>query len=125
MTGGSDPEREGHGFAAEAAALVERLRADLRERLAGMDRDMERMMAASLDSNADDEHDPEGQTIAYERAQLASLTAGLREHLAELDDAAARIAEGTYGRCAVCGEPIAAGRLEARPAARTCVVHAR
>ncbi|KRE61416.1 hypothetical protein ASG78_13490 [Nostocoides sp. Soil756] len=90
-----------------------------------MDRDMERMMAASLDSNADDEHDPEGQTIAYERAQLASLTAGLREHLAELDDAAARIAEGTYGRCAVCGEPIAAGRLEARPAARTCVVHAR
>nr|WP_245862630.1 TraR/DksA C4-type zinc finger protein [Phycicoccus duodecadis] len=97
----------------------------MRERLAGMDRDMERMVAASVDSNADDEHDPEGQTIAYERAQLASLTAGLREHLAELDAAASRIADGTYGRCEVCGEPIAAGRLEARPAARTCVAHAR
>jgi RNA polymerase-binding transcription factor DksA len=118
-----DPERA--GTVTGAAALVARQRADLRERLAGMDRDMERMVAASVDSNADDEHDPEGQTIAYERAQLASLTGALRQHLVELDAAAARIADGTYGRCAVCGEPIAAARLEARPAARTCVAHAR
>ena len=45
--------------------------------------------------------------------------------LREIDATLARIADGTYGRCEVCGEPIAAGRLEARPAARTCVAHAR
>ena len=85
---------------------------------------MDRLVAASRDSNADDEHDPEGQTIAYERSQLAALTGGARERLAELDAALDRVAAGTYGRCTVCGETIAAGRLEARPTARTCLAHA-
>ena len=31
------------------------------------------MVAASRDSNADDEHDPEGATIAFERAQLRAI----------------------------------------------------
>ncbi|QKE86015.1 TraR/DksA family transcriptional regulator [Arthrobacter sp. NEB 688] len=89
-----------------------------------MEADMERLVAASQDSNADDEHDPEGQTIAYERSQLGALTDGQRTHLAELDAALARVAAGTYGVCEVCGEPVPAGRLEARPTARTCVRHA-
>ncbi|WP_372447485.1 TraR/DksA family transcriptional regulator [Phycicoccus mangrovi] len=109
------------------ATPAERLlaeRADLLERLAGMEADMDRLVEASQDSNADDEHDPEGQTIAYERSQLAALTDGQREHLAELDAALRRVDDGTYGVCSVCGEPIPAGRLEARPTARTCVRHA-
>ncbi|MBD3782743.1 MAG: TraR/DksA C4-type zinc finger protein [Micrococcales bacterium] len=89
-----------------------------------MEDDMARLVAASVDSNADDEHDPEGQTIAYERSQLAALTAGLRAHLGELDAALVRVEEGRYGLCTVCGEPIPDGRLEARPTARTCVRHA-
>ena len=89
-----------------------------------MTADMDRLVEASRDSNADDEHDPEGQTIAYERSQLAALTEGLRARLAELDAAAARVEGGTYGGCEVCGEPIPAGRLEARPTARTCLAHA-
>ena len=32
-----------------------------------------------------------------------------------------RVADGTYGVCASCGDPIAPGRLEARPTARTCI----
>ena len=42
-------------------------------RMRAMTADMEALVAASQDSNADDEHDPEGPTIAYERSQLASL----------------------------------------------------
>ncbi|GMA88531.1 hypothetical protein GCM10025868_37810 [Angustibacter aerolatus] len=38
-----------------------------------------------------------------------------------LEAAAARVAEGGYGVCEVCGAPIPAGRLEARPTATTCV----
>ncbi len=107
-----------------AAARIADERAELLGRVAAMERDMVGMVDASRDSNADDEHDPEGQTIAYERSQLASLTARAREHLAELDRAAERVADGSYGRCEVCGRPIGEGRLEARPGASTCIEHA-
>ncbi|MCW2867051.1 MAG: TraR/DksA family transcriptional regulator, partial [Marmoricola sp.] len=79
---------------------------------------------ASRDTNADDEHDPEGQTIAFERSQTGALVRQAERHLAEVDAAVDRVAAGTWGRCEVCGEPIAPARLEARPTARTCVAHA-
>jgi RNA polymerase-binding transcription factor DksA len=69
----------------------------------------------------DDEHDPEGATIAFERAQVAALLRDARTLLADLDRALARLADGTYGTCVACGEPIAPARLEARPATPTCV----
>ena len=34
-----------------------------------------------------------------------------------------RIEEGTYGTCEVCATPIETERLEANPAARTCIAH--
>jgi DnaK suppressor protein len=78
-------------------------------------------VAASLNSNADDEHDPEGATIAFERSQVETLARRLRQHLADLDAADGRLAEGRYGTCERCGALIPEERLEARPAARTCV----
>jgi DnaK suppressor protein len=73
------------------------------------------------DPATDDEHDPEGATIAFERAQVSALLAAAREHLADLDRAAARLTAGAYGRCERCGNPIAAERLAALPAAATCI----
>ena len=35
-----------------------------------------------------------------------------------------RLADGTYGKCEVCGKPIGAARLEAMPAARLCIADA-
>jgi DnaK suppressor protein len=78
-------------------------------------------VAASLNSNADDEHDPEGATIAFERSQVETMARRLRQHLADVDAAERRLAEGHYGVCERCGGPIPAERLEARPATRTCV----
>jgi RNA polymerase-binding transcription factor DksA len=78
-------------------------------------------VAASADSNADDEHDPEGSTIAFERSQVGALINQARRHLAELDAAEERLRAGSYGCCESCGRPIPAARLEARPVARTCV----
>ena len=69
----------------------------------------------------DDEHDPEGATIAFERAQLAGLLEAAQDHLGDLDEALGRLREGRYGTCENCGRPIGAGRLAARPAARTCI----
>ena len=99
-------------------------RATLLARIDELTADMDAMVEASRDSNADDEHDPEGQTIAFERSQLAAVTAQIREHLSEIDAALERVADGTYGVCEVGGEPIPVARLEARPTARTCVQHA-
>ncbi len=95
------------------------------QRLAALIRDFDEVVAAQQSSNADDEHDPEGSTIAFERSQLGTLVEQTRTQLAEVESAQQRLAEGTYGRCEVCGGPIAPGRLEARPTARRCIDCAR
>ncbi len=79
------------------------------------------IVEASRDSNADDEHDPEGSTIAFERSQVAALLRQADTRLAEVDAALQRLADGSYGRCKRCGRPIEPERLEARPTARTHV----
>ncbi|MBR7744577.1 TraR/DksA C4-type zinc finger protein [Phycicoccus sp. BSK3Z-2] len=85
---------------------------------------MARLVESSRGDNADDEHDPEGQTIAFERSQLAAVTAETQERLAEVRAAVRRVVDGGYGTCEVCGRSIPDGRLEARPTATTCVEHA-
>jgi DnaK suppressor protein len=91
------------------------------DRLADLTGDYAGIVEASRDSNADDEHDPEGSTIAFERSQVGSLVTDARARLAEIAAAEGRLDAGVYGVCAVCGDPIASARLEARPTARTCV----
>ncbi|GGU33742.1 TraR/DksA family transcriptional regulator [Nocardioides albus] len=90
-------------------------------RLADLTEDFDAVVAASRDTNADDEHDPEGATIAFERSQVDALVRQARQHLAEIDLALERVDSGTYGTCEDCGRPIGDGRLEARPVARTCI----
>lgn len=91
------------------------------QRLAELRGDYRGFVEASKDTNADDEHDPEGATIAFERSQVGALVQQAEQHLAEIDAALERLADGTYGVCLVCGRPIPAERLEVRPTATTCV----
>ncbi|MFJ4921502.1 TraR/DksA family transcriptional regulator [Streptomyces sp. NPDC088725] len=79
------------------------------------------VVAASALTGNDDEHDPEGATVAFERAQLRDVLKQARADLEELDRAAQRVAAGEYWVCERCGEPIPAARLTARPTATTCV----
>ena len=113
MTPGPDIE------AARARLLIERAAAQ--RRLAALRSDFDGIVAASTDSNADDEHDPEGTTIAFERSQVAALAKQAETRLAEVEAALTRLDAGTYGVCVRCGTPIPVGRLEARPTAITCV----
>jgi RNA polymerase-binding transcription factor DksA len=96
-------------------------RDQVRRRLAALTGDFDAVVAASLDSNADDEHDPEGHTIAFERSQVTALVAQAESHLREVEAALERLDAGTYGTCERCGRPVPEARLEARPTARTCV----
>lgn len=108
-------------FAEGARSRLEVERAVTRERLEKLTDDYGAIVAASRDSNADDEHDPEGATIAFERSQIGALVRQAQLHIGEVEAALARLESGTYGTCERCGGAIGAGRLEARPVARTCI----
>ncbi|WAB80402.1 TraR/DksA family transcriptional regulator [Microcella daejeonensis] len=114
-------ERAEHGGAealarrrAEAAARVERLRAELGA-----------VRTARGENSDDDEHDPEGATISQLWSQSSGLLDAALRELDELDAALARVASGDYGVCRRCGLAIDPARLDARPAAALCIDCAR
>src|SRR5271165_3680157 len=104
-----------------ARALLEAERQAALDRLAALERDHAGIVDAANSANADDEHDPEGATIAFERQHVAALLAQAREQLSQLDGALQRLDEGRYGQCVRCGQPIGTARLAARPAADICI----
>jgi RNA polymerase-binding transcription factor DksA len=102
-------------------AILDDERRRTAEQVAALDRDLDTIIESSASAPPDDEHDPEGATIGFERAQVASLLHRARNRLLELDRAQERLAAGTYGACGQCGEPIEIERLTAHPTAPTCV----
>ena len=102
-----------------------RLRALLREQLDGtrarvvdLEEELRSIVESSEGANIDDEHDPEGATIAFERAMVITLLETARTHVSELEHALTGEADG---RCSVCGDGIVWERLLAHPTATTCV----
>jgi len=83
--------------------------------------DLESFTNARTDSATDDEHDPEGPTLAFERSQATAILEQTREHLAQIDRAVDRLGEGSFGACASCGDAIPFARLEVRPYSTQCV----
>ena len=78
--------------AAPAAAMTDPLLAERAAALAQIEaltREFDEVVAASQSSNADDEHDPEGATIAFERQQVVALLEQARRRLADVDAALA------------------------------------
>ena len=65
----------------------------------------------------------EGTSMAVDRLAAVSTQEHLLAMLDEVRRARRRVADGTYGICEVCGDPIPEGRLEARPWATRCVAH--
>jgi RNA polymerase-binding transcription factor DksA len=102
-------------------ARLAELRRSASRRVVDLEGDFEAIVDAATDVATDDEHDPEGHTIAWERQQLAALVVDSRRALAEIEAAQQRLDSGRYGRCTNCGRPIAAERLDALPATPTCL----
>ena len=90
-------------------------------RASSLARELDSLAEEQALTSHDDEHDPEGVTIAVQRAQLQGMLEAARRDVADLDRAAERLAGGGYGQCATCGAPIADERLEALPATTTCI----
>lgn len=102
-------------------ALLLAERDETRRQLDALTAEIGRFVDAARDVATDDEHDPEGSTIAYERARTAALLEQARAHVAAVEVALERLDEGSYGRCVSCGKEISAERLEARPVSTTCI----
>ena len=66
----------------------------------------------------------DGTTQAIQQLTDAGSAQRLADTLDQVVRAQAKLADGTYGRCDVCDEPIDPERLEFRPWSPTCVRHA-
>jgi RNA polymerase-binding transcription factor DksA len=96
-------------------------RAATAELIARLDSDIASFHGSRAGSSTDDEHDPEGPTLAFEQSQASAILGQTRVHLAQIDQAIGRLDEGTFGFCATCLRPIPVARLEARPYSTQCV----
>jgi RNA polymerase-binding transcription factor DksA len=97
------------------------------DQIAELEREFTAIVTSASEGSAggDDEHDPEGATVAFERQHIAALVAQAREHLADIDAALRKVDSGIYEICDRCGGPIGEERLAARPASLICVRCAR
>lgn len=111
----SAPEAARIRLGADRAATLSRM-AELERELEGI-----RTSTSEGSSGGDDEHDPEGATVAFERQHVAALLDAAHARLAAISAALHKLDEGSYRICDVCGSPIGAKRLAARPAALTCI----
>ncbi len=111
--------------AADARSLLHELRTAAVRRAASLARGFDDIVDAAADVATDDEHDPEGHTIAWERQQIAALLEETRRALADIDAAEQRLDAGRYGICVTCGLEIAVERLAALPATASCTRCAR
>lgn len=68
-----------------------------------------------------DNHLGDAATITYDREMDYSLEDNSGHVLTAIDEALARIDDGSFGTCARCGKPIAEERLEAMPYATKCI----
>jgi RNA polymerase-binding transcription factor DksA len=95
---------------ADYEALARRLTASV-ERGEAQLRELESSLVGALR-----DHD----TIQEDQDAMRALVESIRIDVRQARRALDRIADGSYGKCRECGEPIAPARLEAMPAAERC-----
>lgn len=93
-------------------AVLEALQNEYGARAEAIRRDLGRRHSADFAEQAQQRQNDE-----VLEALLAEAELGLRQ----VSQARQRLAEGRYGQCLRCGEPIEAGRLKALPAAEHCL----
>jgi DnaK suppressor protein len=89
-----------------------------REELRGQ---LEELGSGSTTGDHYDANFADSSQVTAERGEAEALAAQLGQTLTDVEGALARLDDGTYGQCEVCGKDIAAARLEAVPTARRCI----
>jgi DnaK suppressor protein len=102
----------------DADRLLARREAELEEQLAELTKPPGELGTISFGKRVG-----EGTSMAVDRLAAVSTQEHLLAILDEVRRARQRVADGSYGTCEVCGEPIPEGRLEARPWVTRCIAH--
>ena len=124
MTGIAERPRISPLTSRQLSALRVHLNSDREQTMlliANIRSEMGAFVDARRDTATDDEHDPEGPTLAFERSQASAILDQSMHHVVEIDSALERMDEGTYGLCVSCNGPIKLGRLQVRPQASLCI----
>jgi len=100
----------------EKAEELERVREFIDETSFGAD---ERSL--STDLSIVDQHPADSADVLFQRELQLTALEIIDEESAQVQKALERKAQGLYGICEECGEPIAPERLEARPNATLCI----
>ena len=102
------------------------LRAELDAKEAELRRSIERLTAPSGEGATIGfgKRIGEGTTQAIQQLADASSAQALSSTLDAVLRAKAKLDDGTYGTCDVCGQPIDEDRLEFRPWSTRCIDHA-
>jgi RNA polymerase-binding transcription factor DksA len=86
---------------------------------------LEAIVAAIVEGSelvsTDDEHDPEGATIAYERAQAIALLRQARLDRDALEATRRQLESARRVVCSVCGRDVGLERVAALPTTDRCV----
>lgn len=101
------------------AQVLETLRQSLET-----ERDQLQRQLGELGGVAYDENFADSGQVAAEQGENRAMVNQLGDQLVEVERALAKLDEGTYGTCEVCGREISEARLEAMPATRYCIEHA-
>ena len=125
----SDARPRGTGEAHEVSALdidsVLAIVTVAQERTAHQVASLEATVAAIVEgselTSTDDEHDPEGATIAYERAQATALLRQAREDCDALAITRSHLEERQRPVCTVCHREIDLERVAALPTTTRCI----
>jgi RNA polymerase-binding transcription factor DksA len=105
-------------------ATLADIRTSLEEERGNLLRQMAELGDASDNTLAFDQNFADSSQVTAERAEVEALVGSLRECLADVEHALGKFDAGTFGLCETCGAQIPTARLEARPEARFCILHA-
>lgn len=104
---------------------IQQLRQTLEEELATLQQFIDgEPIVDETELSAIDNHPADAATDLTIVVTELTLNELKEEEIERIQTALTAMDEGTYGQCAVCGENIPFGRLEAIPTALTCVDHA-
>ena len=104
---------------AEVRKELEAEAAGLRQDISAAESEIAARLGDAVGDAGDDSADAGAKT--FQREHELALTQNARELLAQTERALARIADGSYGVCDSCGQPIGKARLQAFPRAVLCV----
>ena len=108
---------------------LKRIKAQLEEERTDLERQLDELQGASFQGSQSDltgevgldEDFADAGTATFDRERDLSIRNNIRDLIDQINRALARIADGGYGTCERCGNPIDASRLKALPHASLCL----